>query len=249
MRGFLVAILLSTSPRLWPQSLDPAPKSVIELKGKTHHVQGIEVDGGRLWVTSVDRATQSGFLQEFALPAGTLAREVQVQDGPRYHPGGIAGSADSLWIPIAEYRANSTSIIERRNKRTLAVEARFAVSDHIGCVAFDGKRVIGGNWDTRDLYFWDVSGKLLRKEPNPTGNAFQDMKIEARMLVGGGMLADRSGAIDWLDLMTLKPVRRITVGKTSRGDWFTREGMAIRGNDLYLLPEDDNSRLFVFRLP
>ena len=233
---------------MWPQTLSQSPTAVIELKGKTHHVQGIEVDDGRLWVTSVDRATQSGFLYEFALPAGTLDRLIHLQDGARYHPGGISGTADSLWIPIAEYRANSTSIIERRNKRTLAVEARFAVSDHIGCVAFDGRRVIGGNWDTRDLYFWDTSGKLLRKESNPAQNAFQDMKAVGGMLVGSGMLPDRSGALDWLDLVTLKPVRRLTVGKTSRGNIFTREGMAIRGNELYLLPEDDNSRLFVFPL-
>ena len=231
------------------QSLDQlSPPRIIELKGQTHHVQGIEAGKGRLWVTSVDRATQSGYLQEFSLPAGTLVREVKLEDGDRYHPGGISGTEDSLWIPIAEYRANSTSIIERRNKRTLVVESKFSVADHIGCVAVLNNTVIGGNWDTRDLYFWDMNGKILRKESNPTRNAFQDMKIVEGMLVGSGLLADRSGVIDWMDLPGLKPLKRLTVGKTSRGDSFTREGMTIRGDELWLLPEDSPSRLFIFRL-
>ena len=51
-----------------------------------------------------------------------------------------------------------------------------------------------------------------------------------------------------LDFATLKLVNRITVGKTSRGEPYTREGMTIRGDELMLLPEDESSRLFVFRL-
>ena len=137
--GLLVPCLLS-------QSLDRLPLlRVIELKGRTYHVQGIEVQGikaesDRLWVTSVDRDTQSGYLHEFALPGGMLVREVKLQDGARYHPGGIAGADGSLWIPIAEYRANSTSIIQRRNKRTLAVEKQFSVDDHIVVYCQSGKR-------------------------------------------------------------------------------------------------------------
>ena len=221
---------------------------VIELKGNTHHPQGIEIEDGRLWVTSVDRAAQTGYLHEFSLPDGALVREIELRDGPRFHPGGISGTRDSLWIPIAEYRARSSAVVERRNKRTLALERRFPVDDHIGCVTTDGAIVIGGNWDTRELYFWDATGKLLRKESNPTGNAFQDMKVGAGRLVGSGLLADKSGAIDWLELPGLKTVRRITAGKTTRGDPYTREGMTIRGDELFLLPEDSPSRLFVFRL-
>jgi len=236
-------------PALWAQSLDQLTLvRVVELKGDTHHAQGIEVEDGRLWVTSVDRAAQSGYLHEFSLTDGALLREVKLRDGPRYHPGGIAGTKDSLWIPIAEYRAHSSAIVERRNKRSLAVEQRFAVDDHIGCVAIDGATVIGGNWDARELYFWDTSGKLLRKASNPTGNAFQDIKVVGGRLVGSGLLADRAGAIDWVALPGLEPLRRIAAGKTSRGDPYTREGMTIRGDELFLLPEDAPSRLFVFRL-
>jgi len=246
------------TPLLLAQSLDRLPLlRVIELKGNTYHVQGIEAGPDRLWVTSVDKATQSGYLHEFAIPGGDMIRQVKLQDGLRYHPGGIAGTEESLWIPIAEYRAQSTSIIQRRNKRTLAIEKQFAVDDHIGCIAVHDGVLIGGNWDTRELYFWDANGKLLRKEKNPVANAVQDMKVIGGALVGSGLLAsrpqgdskaDRSGAIDWLNPVTLQPLRRLTAGKTSRGEPFTREGMAIRGDELMLLPEDEPSRLFVFRL-
>src|SRR5215831_6353637 len=63
-----------------------------------------------------------------------------------------------------------------------------------------------------------------------------------------GIASDRSGAIDWLELPSFHLKRRIRMGKTDRGEPFTREGMAIRGSELLLLPEDGPSRLFVFRL-
>ena len=245
----VLLVLFSLASLLRAQSLDKLPLlRVLELRGRTFHVQGIETGGNRLWVTSVDRPTQTGYLHEFDSTTGQLIREVRLQDGLRFHPGGIAGTGDALWIPIAEYRAKSTSIIQRRNKRTLAVEAQFAVDDHIGCIAVHDSGLIGGNWDTKELYFWDNKGKLIRKEANPVRNAFQDIKVAAGMLVGSGLLPDGSGAIDWLDPVSLKPTRHLSVGKTDRGNVFTREGMTIQGDELMLLPEDEHSRLFVFRL-
>jgi hypothetical protein len=56
------------------------------------------------------------------------------------------------------------------------------------------------------------------------------------------------GAIDWLEWPSLKLLRRIDAGKTSRGVPFTNEGLAARGDRLWLLPEDGPSRLFEFRV-
>jgi Family of unknown function (DUF6454) len=245
----VAAAIVILASCLYSQSLDELPLlRVIELKGRTHHVQGIEADGDRLWVTSVDRGAKSGYLQEFSMPEGRLLREVTVQDGPRYHPGGISGAGESLWIPLAEYKANSTSVIQKRSKRTLGIEQQFAVQDHIGCIAVRENTLVGGNWDSRDLYFWNSDGAPLRKVPNPTRTSFQDMKVIDAMLIGSGTSPGGLGAIEWLDLTTLKSIKRITVGKTDRDASFTREGMLIRGDELMLLPEDDPSRLFVFRL-
>src|SRR5215472_10628537 len=97
------------------------PTRILNLKGVTYHVQGIDSDDQTLWVTSVDTNRRKGYLHEFALDRGNLLRSVEVQDGERFHPGGISADASSIWMPVAEYRRDSTSVIQRRSKRTLEV--------------------------------------------------------------------------------------------------------------------------------
>jgi hypothetical protein len=95
---------------------------------------------------------------------------------------------------------------------------------------------------------WNHRGEAMREVDNPTENAYQDIKFDTGVLVGSGLLTNRSGAIDWLEFPSLKLVRRIQPGNTDRGAQYSREGMAIRGNELLLLPEDGPSRLFIFRV-
>jgi len=225
------------------------PLGVLELKGTTYHVQGIAVEASRLWVSSVESAARKGYLHEFSLPDGKLVRTVEVQDGARFHPGGISADAASIWLPVAEYRRASSSLIQQRSKRTLAVESQFEVADHIGCLAVKGEELIGANWDSRTFYVWNRAGRLLRQFPNPAGNSYQDLKFDGGQLVGGGLLADRSGAVDWLEYPELRLVTRVPLGKTDRGVTYTREGLAVRGDEFLLLPEDGPSRLFFFRKP
>ncbi len=229
------------------ESLEPLP--TLELKGRTFHVQGIDLDDERLWVTSVEKAASKGYLHVFNLKSGEEIRTVEIQAGAKIHPGGMAADADSLWIPVAEYRAKSASVIQRRDKNTLELLFQFEVADHIGCLAADDSKLIGGNWDSRELYYWDKQGKLLERKSNPTGNRFQDLKLVGGELVGSGSLQATGGTVDWLDPKTLALRRRISGGKTDRGVSYMHEGMAIRGGVLYLLPEDGPSRLFAFRLP
>ena len=169
----LLAIFAAFAPAGAGQTKPDAmtPRRVLVLQAKTAHVQGIDTDGVHLWVTSVERATRKGYLQEFAVSDGRLERSVQVQDGERYHPGGIAADRDSIWIPVAEYRPKSTAVVQRRNKRTLEIQGQFEVPDHVGCIAVTPEYLIGGNWDSRDFYIWDHQGKLIRKAPSATGNS------------------------------------------------------------------------------
>lgn len=219
---------------------------VIPLAGETAHVQGIDLDAARLWVTSVDTKAKRGLLSEYTLPEGRLIRSVEIQDGIRFHPGGMMADGDSLWIPVAEYRRESTAVIQRRSRKTLQLEAQFAVNDHIGAIAATPKALVGANWDAKDLYVWDRSGKQISKTPNPTGVAFQDLKFEDGELVGGGLLNDKSGVIVWMAWPSLREERRMPVGRTDRGIAYTHEGMAIRKDRIWFLPEDTASRLFVF---
>ena len=56
------------------------------------------------------------------------------------------------------------------------------------------------------------------------------------------------GAVDWLEWPSLRLERRVHAGKTDRGVPYTNEGMAVREDRVFLLPEDGPSRLFEFRV-
>jgi hypothetical protein len=245
----LVALAVRLAAQPLPSLMDaPVLAKTLALQTTTAHVQGIDTDGTRLWVTSVDRPTRKGFLQQFSLKDGQLERTLELQDGDRYHPGGIATEAGSIWIPIAEYKALSSAIIQQRNKQTLALEFQFAVPDHIGCLAVTPEYIIGGNWDSRDFYVWDHQGKLIRKVASATGNAYQDMKVQDGVLVASGNIGGK-GAVDWLDLASFQLQHRMNMGNTDTGAPYTREGMTLFQHQLWLLPEDGASRLFQFELP
>ena len=109
--------------------------------------------------------------------------------------------------------------------------------------------LIGGNWDSRDFYVWDHQGKLVRKVPSTTANGYQDLKFRDGQLVASGLLQGGKAAIDWLDVSSLKLIRRLPLGNTDRSAPLTREGMTLFENRLWLLPEDGDSRLFIFDLP
>lgn len=248
MRAFALGLLVGVALLAAAALSDLRLVRVLELRAPTDHVQGIDFDSRRLWLTSVNTQKRTGALQEFSMDSGERLRGVELKLGERFHPGGISADHGSLWLPVAEYRRESSAVIQKRSTRTLEVEFQFEVPDHIGCVAATPDGLIGGNWDSREFYVWDRRGRLLRKVPNPTGNSYQDLKFTGGRLVGSGLLADRTGAIDWMEYPSLKLVRRIAAGKTDRGVMYTNEGMAVRGRRLLLLPEDSASRLFEFDL-
>ena len=219
----------------------------IALQGPLHHVQGIDVEDESLWVSAVDKEQKKGFLFRMNRHTGQIVNKVEVQTGERYHPGGLTLDGENLWLPVAEYRRSSTTVIQLRDKRTLRLLRQFEVADHIGCVAASSNRLYGGNWDTLQIYEWDKSGKQISRRPNLTGTRYQDLKMIDDRLIGGGLRAKGQGAIDYLNPKSLDLLRRIEVQTTDRGTVFTNEGMTLRAGRYYLLPEDDPSRLFVLR--
>ena len=222
---------------------------LIPLDASLHHVQGIDTDGKRLWVTSVDAHGAKGFLTQFELPSGKKLRQVEVQEGQRMHPGGISLDAGSIWVPVAEYDRDGPSTVQQRDAETLQLKSRFEVADHIGCIAAAQAWLVGANWDARKVYHWSRDGSELEPPtPNPAKLAWQDIKVSDGRLVASGVAGKDTGAIEWLNLDDLSPIRRIVAGKTDRGVRYTNEGMAVRDGKLYLLPEDGQSRLFVFSI-
>ena len=224
-------------------------EATTSLQAALHHVQGIDVEAGVLWVSSVDRETEKGYLSRFELATGRLLQQVEVQDGLRYHPGGIALDGDSIWIPVAEYDRDGPTTIQRRDKTTLELKSSFTVNDHIGCIAAGPDGLIGGNWDSRILYRWQFDGAEIERTANPHATSYQDLKWVDGNLLGSGGQGHDAGAIDWLDPQGYELVRRLSAHRTDRDVSFTNEGMALRDGTLYLLPEDDPSRLFSFKPP
>jgi hypothetical protein len=261
-RGFALLLLalssfsVAASPNLFDGTIEHArPIGAFQLDGQVFHVQGLALEPARIWVTSVDRAGKRGYLHLFDRATGKLVRRLDLTDGERYHAGGIALSGHSLWVPLAENRPRSTAVLVEIDTRTLQVRRRLAVADHIGCIAATETTLVAGNWDSEQLYILDLAGREPpRKLANPTPTRFQDLKFVGGRLVGSGTLGLWSGALDWLDWPSLKPVGTLRAGAFGplkpfgSGGPYTAEGMAIEGRDLYLLPEDGPAHLFHFRL-
>lgn len=221
----------------------------LALKGELFHVQGVDLDGRHIWVTSVDRAGRRGYLHEFDRATGAFLRRLELTDGDRYHPGGISLHGRSLWVPVAEMGPNSSAVIDEIDTDTLQIRRRIRVADHLGCVAASDRALVAGNWDSRLLYVFDPrDGARVRVVPNPSATPYQDIKFVDGRLVGGGPLTLWSGTIDWIDWPSMKRMQTLRTGATDRAAPYTGEGMALKGRDLYLISEDGPSRLFHFRL-
>jgi hypothetical protein len=257
--GF-VLVLSSLSVAAAPDQLDHAIEharllGTLELSGELFHVQGLELDARRIWVTSVDQANRKGYIHEFDRRSGKLLRRLELTDGARYHPGGISLSGRSIWVPVAELRPNSSAVLIEVDADSLEIRRKIHVRDHLGCVAASGHTLVAGNWDSETLYIFDLrSNAPARTVPNPSLTSYQDMKFVDGQLVAGGSLSLWSGTVDWIDWPSMKLSRTLQAGAIGpvrplgRGGPYTGEGMAIEGRDLYVIPEDGPSRLFHFRL-
>jgi hypothetical protein len=243
---FSLIHLLNNAPSV---AIEELPRiGVVALGDRLEHVQGIDVDDTHVWVTSVDRTTKSGWLRRFELRTGRLVAKVAVGEGERYHPGGIGLDGGSIWVPVAEYKASSSTVMQRRDKKSLVLLGSFPVADHIGCVARLGRELVGGNWDSRLIYRWSLAGKELGRVANESGVAIQDWKAWGRKrLLGGGIRGKKTGEVAVVDPRSGRALRSWVAGRTDRGVLLTNEGLAVRRGRLYLLPEDGDSRLFIYQ--
>jgi hypothetical protein len=220
----------------------------LPLEGELFHVQGMDLDARHIWVTSVDTRAHRGYIHQFDRRTGKFQRRLEITDAARYHPGGMAMQGGSIWVPVAEYRANSSAVLIEIDKKTLTVRRRIAVADHLGCVAVSRHGLVAGNWDSRLFYVFDKRGRQVKVVQNPSDTRYQDLKFAAGRFVGSGALGPQIGAIEWFAWPSLKLIDRRVAGATDRGIRYTEEGMALKGRDLYLVPEDGPSRMFHFRL-
>ncbi|GLZ06615.1 hypothetical protein Acsp03_40810 [Actinomadura sp. NBRC 104412] len=165
-----------------------------DLTFPTFHPQGLARVGDRLYLSSVevieppvrypepvdgyDRTPGRGRGHLFELDlSGRLLRQITLGEGTMYHPGGIDFDGRSLWVPVAEYRPDSRSIVYRVDPRTLRATEAFRYGDHVGGVVRDRKtgRVHGVSWGSRRMFTWTDRGRLLRRGLNESHYVdFQD---------------------------------------------------------------------------
>lgn len=256
--GWLMACSIANARAAAPPDTDPLP---IELqasqqwhvKHATHHVQGLCVTDDFFWISSVDRGAKCGWIYKVDRDGLKVVAEEKLVDGPRFHPGGMQLVDKLIWVPLAEYRRHSSTVVLTLDAKTLAEKKRFLVDDHLGAVAVDAdKTVYAANWDAKQIYRFDIDGKQQRVVDSSTAVAYQDIEYHNGYLWGTGRAkvnGKSRSVVDVLDGEELTLVHRIVLqGETATvGEYFAREGLSVFGTDLYLMPEDGpETRVYQF---
>ena len=148
----------------------------IKLNFHTYHPQGMIKFGKFYYISSVekivkpqkykklqngyDRSAGKGIGHLFKFnEQGELISQTILGDSIIHHPGGIDFDGQQIWVPVAEYRPNSRSIIYRIDPTSLTFEPVFCFNDHIGAVACDKNNniLVGVSWGSRRFYTWKLN--------------------------------------------------------------------------------------------
>ena len=110
--------------------------AAVPIAFRTFHPQGMVKIGDALFVSSVevvDRDAGAGAGHLFKMDmTGRLLAELRLGEGAIYHAGGIDYDGTHIWVPVAEYRPDSRSIIYRVDPQTMKAAEMFRAGDHIG---------------------------------------------------------------------------------------------------------------------
>ncbi len=255
----------------------------------TYHPQGFALINDVLFISSVeiitptrrfaapqngmDRSAGSGRGHLFKMDLqGNLLASIQLGEGDLYHPGGIDYDGKWLWVPVAEYRPHSKSVVYRVDPQTLAVEEVFKYDDHIGGIVHntDGQTLHGVSWGSRAFYTWTLNDSLevtnadvppaVLQKGNPSHYIdYQDcMYTDGHLGICSGLATYYNGQIrfalgglELVDLSSGLPVHQVPF------PFWTENGLSLMQNPvvlqldkhvlrLYAMPEDNQSRLFIY---
>ena len=181
--------------------------SKLKLNFPTYHTEGIAFSGDHIFLSAVqiieptqkyptpqggyDRTPGKGIGHLFVMDkAGSLQKDITLGEGDMYHPGGIDFDGTNVWVPVAQYRPNSSAIIYRVDANTLSVHKQFEVKDHFGGIVMDQQtgHLVGNTWGSRRFAEWDLKGKQLATWENPNYFIdYQDCQYvpNSAMLCGG----------------------------------------------------------------
>lgn len=258
-------------------------KEKINLQFNAYHPQGMTRIGDLYYMSSVeiienptmydqprdgyDRAPGKGVGHLFVFnKQGKLLKDIQLGEGNIYHPGGIAFDGKSIWVPVAEYRPDSQSIVYKVNPETMKAEEAFRVNDHIGGMVRDDQsgKLTGVSWGSRKFYEWNGKGQQLRVKENSSHFIdYQDCEGvgQGKMVcsgiselpnpVSGNSKPYELGGLALLDMKTLNTIHEAPLMEFSpQGHVITRNPVFLEnaGQELrlYAVPDDDAASLLVY---
>ena len=265
--------------------------AAISVQFPTFHPQGMVKIGEDFYFSTVDIRTatkrypqlQDGYDRDTGEGVGYLYRmdktgkltgSVQLGEGSIYHPGGIDFDGRYIWVPAAEYRPNSRSIIYRVDPASMKAEEMFRFNDHVGGIVHntDDKSLHGVSWGSRRLYAWplDANAKptnLARKpeELRVTNRARYIDYQDCHYIGGSKMLCSglnnyrpspdaaifRLGGFEVVDLKTHQAIWQTPIelwapsGLPMTQNPFWLEPTS-KGVRAYFMPDDDKSTLFIY---
>ena len=253
----------------------------------TYHPQGLVKVGDAYYLSSVevttpprrfpqpvdgaDRSPGEGRGHLFKFDAtGHLLADLVLGEGAVYHPGGIDFDGQFIWVPVAEYRPDSRSIVYRVDPAAMTATEVLRYPDHVGGIVHDrdDHALHGVTWGSRRFLRWplDTRGRALPPSPVRQNGSFyvdyQDCKsLGQREMLCAGVSSYRSresqpalglGGMDLVDLATGRQVHQLPielwtdsgVPMTQNPFWVEADGQT--GLRLHFVPEDNQSTLYTF---
>ncbi len=267
------------------------PVAAIPINFNTYHPQGMVKIGDTFFLSTVDikkpttryAQLQDGYDRDTGEGAGHLIKfdakgnliaDLTLGEGSVYHPGGMDYDGKWIWVPAAEYRPNSKSILYKVDPATMKATEVLRYGDHIGGLVYnaDNKTLHGVSWGSRRFYRWtfDNDGKVsnggTRPEDLRVANRshyidYQDCKYLGRqeaLCSGLNMYQPKKdgprfalGGFEIVDLASNQAIYQVPVelwtdsGLPMTYNPFWIEATA-NGLRAYFMPEDEKSTLYVF---
>jgi len=234
----------------------------------TYHTQGMAIVGSRFFLSSVqviDRPAEKGVGHLFEFDKqGRLKRSITLGEGAVYHPGGIDYDGEFIWVPVAEYRPASRSIVYTVNPKTMEYVRQFDFADHLGAIVHNTNRrtLVAANWDSRKFYTWALeksdTGWTVKEPgaPKVTINGshyinYQDCHYlpGTDLMLCGGLNRFRPpggpprgvalGGIDLIDLNRMQAIHQVPIPLWVAG----KSGLAMTNNPFFYEIKDGRLRL------
>lgn len=247
--------------------------STVDLDFDTHHTQGMTRAKGHFFLSAVDAIDRAkgigkGYLFRFN-ENGEHDKTITLGEGAAYHPGGIDFDGKHIWVSVAEYRPDSTSIIYRVDPDTMDAEEVFRFNDHLGGIVSTGTQLVGVSWGSRNFYRWELDPEGNVRDPdaplrksNPSHFIdYQDGQWipDTNLILFGGVasyaLPERQrgsasvGGIALVDVTTLMPQFEIPIPVYSkRGRVMNQNPIYAEVNEkgiqIHFIPDDSRSTLY-----